>query len=244
MKKVSVVLPQGANFAEVVVREGSAIKVLDPKAPVKTKLSGVIGVPFEYLKKRLGASQFTQENSHLIVDREKIKITLIINESDEYTRGEISGALEFHPNFIAFGINTVKIWTPTELGLFLKINRVFFPDKDANMKLVTELMNFTATINSRLEKSVRETGDRTDHFAQTVQSNLPKSFTIEIPIFKGMPIGTLEVETFAKINGREVSFTLLSPGANQMLETIRDQVIDEQLTEISKIAPKLAIIEV
>jgi hypothetical protein len=91
---------------------------------------------------------------------------------------------------------------------------------------------------------VKESGDRTDNFAQVVNSNLPKSFVLNIPVFKGMPVETLEVETFAQINGREVAFTLLSPGANQTLEEIRDKVIDDQLAQVREIAPNIAIIEV
>jgi hypothetical protein len=178
------------------------------------------------------------------VNREAIKLSLIINEDDEYGRGQVDGTLEAHPKFIEFGINTGKVWTPTELGVFFKMNRSFFPDKTINMKLVTDLMNFTATVNNNIERSAKENGDRTDHFAQVVNSNLPKSFVLNVPIFKGMNAETLEVETFAKINGREVSFTLLSPGANQTLEEIRDTAIDEQLEQIKEIAPNIAIIEV
>jgi hypothetical protein len=105
-------------------------------------------------------------------------------------------------------------------------------------------MNFSATVNNKIERSVKENGDRTDNFAQVVNSNLPSSFVLSVPIFKGMDTETLEVETFAKINGREVAFTLLSPGANQTLEEIRDKAIDSQLEQIREIAPNIAIIEV
>jgi hypothetical protein len=243
-KKVAVTLPEGTSYAEVTVREGQAVKQLEPKAPVKTGLSGIIGVPVEYLKKRVQTGQFSQERSHLIVNREKIELSLIINENDEYERGQITGKLEFHPKFKEFGINTGKIWTPTELGQFFKMNRAFFPDRKTNMDLVTELMNFTATVNNTLEKSVKETGGNSDVFVQTVNSNLPKSFSLIIPIFKGMQSEELEIETFAKIDGRTVSFTLLSPGASQTLEEIRDRVIDMQLEQIRDIAPDIAIIEV
>jgi len=243
-KKVVVNLPEGTTQAEVTVREGEAIKVLDPKAPVKTNLSGVIGVPFEYLAKRVTTGQFTQERSHLIVNREEIKLSLVINEDDEYQRGQVDGTLDYHPKFVEFGINTGKAWTPTGLGLFFKMNRAFFPDKSANMKLVTDLMNFSATVNNKIERAVKENGDRTDNFAQEVNSNLPPSFTLNVPIFKGMNAESLEVETFAKVDGREVAFTLLSPGANQTLEEIRDKAIDTQLDQIREIAPNIAIIEV
>lgn len=243
-EKLQINLGSGVTKAEVILREGQAIKELEPKAPVKTNLSGVIGAPVEYLTKRVETGQFTQERSHLIVDREDIKLTLVINEDDEYNRGQINGTLEFHPKFVEFGINTGKVWTPTELGLFFKMNRAFFPDKSINMKLVTDLMNFSATVNNVIERSVKENGDRTDNFAQVVNSNLPATFTLDIPIFKGMDSETLEVETFAKVSGREVAFTLLSPGANQTLEEIRDKAIDDQLEQVKSIAPNIAIIEI
>jgi hypothetical protein len=134
----------------------------------------------------------------LIVNREAIKLSLVINEDDEYTRGQIDGTLEFHPKFVEFGINTGKVWTPTGLGLFFKMNRAFFPDKSVNMKLVTDLMNFSATVDNKIERSVKENGDRTDNFAQLVNSNLPESFTLNVPIFKGMASESLEVKPLQK----------------------------------------------
>ena len=244
--KVNVVLPQGyaGGTVEVVLREGKAHKPLHPKAPVKTNLCGVIGCVFEYLNKRVHTGQFNQHRSHLIVDRQQTRISLVVNEKDAYERGEVTGKLEFHPKFAEFGINTGKVWTPFQLGMFFKMNRAFFANKEENMALVTALTNFTATVNSSLEKSLKETGDRTDHFAQTVNSNLPNAFKLRIPIFKGMSIEEIEVETFANIDGREVSFILLSPGANQALEDVRDKVIDGELDKIRARAPGIAILEV
>lgn len=54
----------------------------------------------------------------------------------------------------------------------------------------------------------------------------------------------LEVETFAKVSGREVSFVLLSPGAAEQVEFIRNQAIDNELIAIRELAPEIAIIEV
>ena len=241
---VNVTLGENNHHAEVVVRHGVAEKLIEPKPPVNTNLSGTIGVPLEYLAKRIATGQFTQERSHLSVDRENIKLILVINENDEYERGTVTGKLEFNPKFIEFGINTGKAWTPNKLGMFFKMNRAFFPDRETNMRLVTELMNFTATVNAKIDRSLKESGDRTDAFMQTVNSNLPPSFTLKMQIFKGTPEETIEVETFANVDAREVSFFLISPSANQALEDIRNNVIDYQLEKIRGIAPNLAIIEV
>lgn len=242
---VNVVLPQGyrGETVEVVIREGEAPRPLNPKYPVKTDIVGVIGAPYEYLLKRINTGQFEQKDCHILVDRDKIEITLITNESTEDIRGKITGRLSFNPKFEEFGINGGVVWTPTELGMFLKMNRAFFPDRATNMKLVTELMNFSATVNNKIERSVKESGSNTDNFSQVVNSNLPEAFTIHMPIFKGMPAETIEVETFPKVSGREVAFILLSPGANQSMEDVRDKAIDEELSLIRDLAPDIAIIE-
>lgn len=241
-EKFQLNLPEGAT--ELIIREVAEVNELKVKAPVKIGLIGVIGCVAEFLSKRMDQpDQINQKRCHIIVDREKISIELVYNENDEYLKGSVKGTLLMHPKFVEFGINANKVWTPTELGMFFKMNRSFFTDKVENMRLVTELMNFTATVNNIIERSAKENGDRSDKFAQTVNSNLPPSFRLFIPIFKGMPAEYLDVETFAQVNGREVSFILLSPAANETMEEVRDNVVDMQLDQIRSICTDIAIIE-
>lgn len=229
---------------ELIIREVSKVNELDVKAPVKLNLNGVLNCVSEFLSKRLDElDQINQKRCHILVNREKITIELIFNEHDEYLKGTVKGQLSIHPKFEEFGINTSKVWTPSQLGLFVKMNRSFFVDRETNMTLVTQLMNFTGNVNSQIEKSVKESGDRTDNFSQVVNSNLPKSFVLNIPIFKGYPSETLEVETFAQVSGREVAFVLQSPSANEVIEEIRDNAINEQLELIKEICPNIVIIE-
>lgn len=243
-EKIHINLAPGMERVEVVYREGVATKELEQKPPVQTNLEGTIGSVAEYLAKRLNKGQFQQENCHILVDRENIRITLVINEALPYHRGTVSGHLSWNPKFTEFGINRGKKWTPSELGMYIKMNRTFFADRKTNMELVTTLMNFTATVNNKIDRAVAENGNRIDNFAQVVNSNLPASFTIQMPIFKGMPAETIEVETFAQVNGRDVAFVLLSPGAQATLEDLRNKVIDEELSKICSLAPDIAIIEI
>lgn len=243
-KNLQVNLAKGMDRAEVILREGVAPKVLDPKPPVKIELRGTIGSVYEWLKKRIETEQFYQEDCHILVDRENVMITLVMNEADEYRRGTIVGKLSYNPKFVEFGINSGKMWRPAELGLFMKMNRGCFADRATNMQLVTDLMNFTAEVNNQINRSIKENGSGVDNFSQVVNSNLPSSFNLVVPIFKGMPAEVVEVETFAQVDGREVLFTLLSPGAKAVLEDLRNKVIDEQLALIADVAPGITIIEV
>jgi hypothetical protein len=243
-KKVVVNLAEGTTQSEIIVREGAAIKVLDPKAPVKVNLRGVIGAPVEFLTKRLSEpEQINPKRCHVLVNRADITITLITSENDEYNRGVVVGILEEHPKFKEFGINAKKNWEPNELGQFFKMNRSFFPDKEKNMKLVTELKNFEATVNSKIEKQRSEKGDFKDNYSGVVMSNLPEMFSLQIPIFKGVPAEVIEVEFYASVSGKEVALQLYSPGACQLLEDLRDKVIDDQIAAIRALSPEIAIIE-
>jgi hypothetical protein len=239
-----ITLAPGQEKAEVIFREVTKVNELDVKAPVKLAINGTLKSVVEFLTRRNDQKeQINQKRCHILIDRDEISIELIYNENDEYNKGTVKGTMLLNAKFEEFGINSGKVWTPTGLGLFFKMNRAFFISKEDNMKLVNELMNFTAIVNNSIEKSAKENGDKTDKFAQTVNSNLPGVFILKIPIFKGLPAETLEVETFAQINGREISFTLISPAANQTMEELRDKSIDNEIAEIRQITPDIAIIE-
>jgi hypothetical protein len=243
-KKFEIKMPENSGINEIVIREVDSVNELPVKAPVLLDIVGIISCVYEFILKRISEfSQINQKFCHILVDRAAMSIRLITNEHDYYWSNRIAGVLQIHPKFKEFGINTAKVWTPTALAMFIKMNRAFFPSKEDNMKLVSVLMNFTATVNNSVEKTASEKGDRSDKFEQVVNSNLPSSFNLQIPIFKGLNAETLEIETFAQINGREISFILISPGAQAVIDEIRDSIIDAELEKIRKIAPDIAIIE-
>lgn len=121
----------------------------------------------------------------------------------------------------------------------LKLN----PDVSQNMELVSILKNFKARIAQKVENSREDNGSRTDNFSQVVNSNLPKSFVVEMPIFKGRPVEKIEIELLADVDGRDVKLALCSPGAEVIVEEERNKAIDEQLSLIRSLAPDIAIIE-
>lgn len=246
-EKFQVVLAEGQK--ELIIREGKAQNILDVKPPVKIALIGTIGAPLEFLTRRFKmqnddeSMQIDVRRTHILVNREDVSITLIVNENDEYISGKIIGVLEQHPKFIEFGINSQKSWEPNELGQFFKMNRAFFPDKSKNMSLVSELKNFLAKIDTTIERQKEDKGSFKDNYSGVVTSNLPECFSVELPIFKGTEKEVIEVEFYASVSGREVFLQLVSPAANELLETMRDKVIDEQLQQIREISTEIVIIE-
>lgn len=241
--KLNVVVPKDYNGApiEVVLREGTAPKALDPKAPIPVNITGTIDSPLRWLEKRV--ELMDQKQANITVSRDNMKISLVDKETDYYNNG-ITGVLQPSKEMVEFGINSEKQWEPIKLSQFFKMHRAFFKDKAENMTLVSLLKNFKAKVNQDIERSKEENGSKVDNFSQVVDSNLPKSFKLNIPLFKGFACEEIEVEIYADVDGRDVSLSLVSAGANEAIEEYKNKVIDEQLDAIRQIAPDIVIIEV
>ena len=112
------------------------------------------------------------------------------------------------------------------------------------MILVSTLKNFKAKVNQDIERSKEENGSKVDNYSQVVDSNLPKSFKLNVPLFKGFANEEIEVEIYADVDGRDVSLSLVSAGANETIEEYKNRVINEQIENIKAIAPDIVIIEV
>lgn len=243
MNPEKIVINAADGTQEIIIREGQAPKVLEEKAPLALDIAGQLGCVKEFLSKRINAGQFQQKDCRIIVDRNEVSIKFIFNERDEYNRGSVLGRLSLHPDFACLHINRNETWTPVELAMLLKMHRYWFADRAKGMELVTTLMNYKADIQQKVEQSVEGNGSRADNFAQVVNSNLPKTITLLLPVFQGSKPQPVEIEFFAKVDGRDVSFFLMSPGANEIVENFRDEAIDAELSQIKEIAPEIAIIE-
>ena len=78
---------RGEKPIEVVYRIGNAPKALDElpiKQPESISVSGVIRTPLDWLEKRIDT--IDQKRANIKVNREKMSITLTVNEDDYYTK--------------------------------------------------------------------------------------------------------------------------------------------------------------
>ena len=247
-KEVSVNIENytGEKPIEVIIRKGEAAKAVEQlptKEPIKTDISGVISTPIDWLEKRIDTVD--QKKAHVEVDHEAMTILLMVNEDDQYLKGKIGGRVEFTEIFVKTKINNAKeAWVPERLGQFLRLNRGLFTNPEECMKLVSLLKNFTANAKSEIQKQKDPNGSRAEVFKQEVESNLPKSFTVNLAIFKGTPKVAITVEFDHYLADGDCYLQLVSPGANEAVEEFRDNCIDDVLNRIREIAPDIAIMEI
>lgn len=236
----------GEDPIEVIIRNGEAASQPEPlatKAPESINVSGVISTPLDWLVKRVDT--IDQLKANIQVNREKMMITLTVEERDAYLKSKIVGTVAVTETYEHFGINDSQTgWIPAKLGQFLRLNRGVFEDRQECMMLVSQLKNFTAKAKAEIQKQRDPSGSTADVYRQEVESNLPKSFTVNLAIFKGTAKQAIEVEFDHYLKDGEVFLQLVSPGANELAESYRDQCIDDVLNKIREVAPNIAILEV
>lgn len=237
---------EGNDPIEIIYRKGEAAPQQEPlatKAPLSIDVKGVISTPLDWLEKRVNT--IDQLQATIKVDRENMKIALTIDERDAYNKSTIEGTVAYTDTYDRFGINNSEVgWQPARLGQFLRLNRGVFEDRTECMKLVSLLKNFTAKAKAEIQKQRDPSGSTADVYRQEVESNLPKSFMVNMAIFKGTAKEHIEVEFDHYLKDGEVYLQLVSPGANELAESYRDQCIDDVLNKIRQIAPDIAILEI
>ncbi len=181
--KLNVVVPKDYSGApiEIILREGKAAEQLPNREPINVEINGTIDTPLRWLEKKV--ELIDQKKAYISVSRDDMSIALVDKENDYYSNN-IAGGLEASKEMKAFGINADKRWEPIKLSQFFKMHRAFFKDKTENMTLVSTLKNFKAKVAQDIERSKEENGSKTDNYSQVVDSNLPKSFKLNIPLFQ------------------------------------------------------------
>ena len=226
-------LPQ--NCGEVVIREGEAVKQREPE---RVKIKGIIDAPARWLEMRHDCIK--EKTCHVLVDRENVYIELRCNENNYYG-SLITGCLELSQEYRRFGIIEGRYVTNFELAELIKMNRSYFENRSVAMKLVTELQNFKAKIDKEVEQSDNNRGDKRLLVSQAVQHNLPEAFSLTLPIFKGVPSQTMLVEVY--VNPADLTCTLVSPEANDIIVDSRDALMDAVIDRIKTATPDVVIIE-
>jgi len=234
MKDLNITVTDGVKTIEVL--QGEAQKRTEP---TNVNVAGLISAPKQYLKQRKDFIEV--EKCHLIVDKSAGSLKLVVDEKSKYVDA-ISGALKINPDFENFGINEGVQRDTFKLANFIKMNRFFFSDKNVAIKLVSELKNFKAKVNKQVEASENDRGNARFLLDQVVESNIPVGFDIDIAIFKGQPKKTFKVEI--NINSQNFECTLISPDAKDLVNELKEKLINDELKVIESLLPGLVILEV
>jgi len=237
----------GDEEGRVVILQGQAPK---PKPLYRQTPYDVLGGPGTVLEivskepiKSIIKDRVDEHNDlFLAIDRDNFTIKLSVNTSLSTVEDKYVSALVLSKELKEFGINTGKDYTTFELAQFIKMNRTCFESKSKAMELVSILQNFKAKVDKDIENADDTRGNKKLLLQQTVDSNVPESFSLTIPIFKGIEPQTIEVEIM--IDAQDLSCQLVSPEAKDFIDTEARRIMDDEINQIKKIHPNLKVIEV
>ena len=221
---------------EIIIREGHA---LPAKEPERVNIGGTIEAPARWAENR--KSIIPQLGSHMTVDRQNMRIELVEDERSPYSN-ILVGTMTLSDKFKEFGINGGTYITNFEMANLFKMNRSFFETKAVCMELVSKLKNLKANVNRQIEASTNDRGNRRELMDQVVQHNIPESFKLTLPIFNGTDPQEIEVEI--NVDADDLSCTLISPHAKDLIEQMRNEKIDDVIKRVKAACPDIVIIEV
>jgi hypothetical protein len=205
---------------ELILREGDASPV---EVPQQIALSGGIQNPARFHAIRPG----TPKESLVVFSRAQKMITFFENPEKQYC-ARIEGCLLENEDLKAFGIND-KMWGVQDLARFLKMNKVFFSDRDEAEGIITKLTSLRATTTTDIEMEKDDRGNSRSLKDKKTVSNVPLEFILKIPIYVGYAPKTFLVEIAIDSTDGGMRLWLESPELRELSISERDRIIDEEI---------------
>lgn len=217
---------------EIIIREGNA---LPPVAPKKIKIEGDIKTVSSFLVKRKlaiegksGLQEINPDRALVTVNKEALSIKLELDPENEYGT-EVTAKLSYTPELEQFCINKNKLFNREELIKLIRFNKIWFADPEAHDKLLKAYQAFTATVNANIGKESDTRGNVSNNYKKTVETNVPDSFVLNIPIFKGMQKRIFRVEIAIESTDASTKFWMESVELNEIIQIETDAIISEEL---------------
>lgn len=191
---------------------------------------------FEFLSKKDIAEDMILD-SVLLFSYDKLRMELKYGITHRHPY-EVNGNILLNPDLEAFEINKGKKYSPIQLADFIKMNRHLFESKSVAMELVSVLKNIKASVSRAIEASKDDRGNRRALIDQVVESNIPESFNIELPVFKGQSKMIIPVEV---VLDEDLECMLVSPDLKEIIAEEAERLIGAEIDKIKELHPQLRI---
>jgi hypothetical protein len=217
---------------DITIREGQA---LDLRHPEKIRLSGNINSISQFLAKRyngrvgVGLQMIEKDKAVVIVDQAAMRIILQLDPENHFGL-EVAALLEFTDEIKAFHINDNHLFTRETMIKLLKFNKRFFADPMKQETLLESYMKLNLTGSTQIKSESDDRGNKDVQFKKTIESqNIPSSFVLEMPIFKGQAVEKFRVDICLDVTEGSVRFWFESVELHELIELRKEQIFAVQL---------------
>lgn len=231
-KEINISVENGIK--ELIIRKGDAVPV-HTGADVKIGSVTIFAIMEFLTKKDINEAMILDSILQYSYDKLKMQLVYGATLRHQYT---INAQIILNPDLEAFEINKGKKYSTFQLADFIKMNRHLFESKSVAMELVSTLKNIKASVNRAIEANKDDRGNKRALIDQVVQSNIPESFNIELPIFKGQPKVVVPVEV---VLDEDLECMLVSPDLKQIIAEESERLIGGEVEKIRELHPQLRI---
>lgn len=234
------------KLGQTAIEKGiTALVVLEGKAPEQhnpqpVNIIGTISAPSRFIEGKKG--EFEKSQRHCLVSKTDGIIKLILNEQSVVDKYTIQGKIEIAKKFVSLGINKDDtFYTPEGLANKLKLLRSIFVSNIEHASICKILRNLKAKINADIEKANDRKGNVTESFRVALESNMPDSIRLKIPLLEGEDPIEIEVNVILELDGNSlIKCSLESIDAAELIEEQFKLRVEQ---EIDKIKDFVTIIE-
>lgn len=211
---------------EMIIREGNAPAINEP---IPHSYNGTITSANNYLKRN--RMQAIASVTVVEVDVDAGTIELFVNKSDKLA-AVVTGKIKPSPILEAFKINTQTKFSAKELTNHLRMNKIYFADKDECFKVLEGLGKYKATITSIIEESNNLKGDKKASLETKLSHELKLEFVVMLPMFKGGAPMSAPVEIMCDITDGDVRFWLESVSIEALKVAERERLIKAEVAQL------------
>lgn len=221
------VIENGENV-QVVWLDGQAPEQHNPQA---VNISGTITAPSIFVKKR--KENIDPLKAHCLVSKSDGKMTLVVNEQSVCHKFTVTGEVYIGKRFKELGINTDKSYSPAELSKKFKLLRSIFPSRSDHTKIVGLLRNIKAKIKADVDKDDDARGNVNLSYKQALETNIPESFKLTLPLLEGEEPTEIEVDIVMELKGgQDIQCWLESIDGADLIEEARTKLVEEEVAKI------------
>lgn len=224
----------------LIIREGKALEL---KEPIVISISGDIDTVRNFVDKRYqrnagkvddnNLQHFNKETAVVTFDKKNLSISLDVNPQDFYGP-KVSGKMEVSDELKPFHINEPQTFSREALVKLLRFNKRFFTDAAVHDNVLKAFQSLSLSGNTELKSESDTRGNKAAQFAKTINSqNVPTTFYLTIPIYKGQPAVKFLVEICLDSSESSVIFWFESVELAELQAAKVEEIFNEQRTLFS-----------
>lgn len=212
---------------EIIWREGAAAPI---REPLKLTADGDIRTVGTFIAGRdvPNLQGIDRESTLVTVDKDAGTIKLETDPNDQFGT-VIKGTLLINDDLKQFDINGSKMFSQKELIKLLKFSRIHFVDPLVQNDLLNAYKAFTFQTKTEGHAKGDDRGNKSVALDKVVDTNLPKEFSLKIPIYKGERSVTFRVDLCMDVTDGGAKFWMESIELHELLQIEKELIFKREL---------------